>query len=464
MRVSSEGAKGVRMGSIPGAVARAEQEHRAPVYSRSPEINLAAPFTFMLIVALACSPVSTFSQGKKGGAAAASPAAATAPQSASPAATSSAFIESQMLAYGSLDQIATTIATKVCSFIPQPAAAVAASPGVQAQAEVPTTTVVIYDQATFASLQSYESFIANAKAIVSVYETLLPDDNDPQHYDKTTLKKKLEAYQNQHHPTFKPRSAGISSSIDPFSDATSLLSAIAVASNSETPGSIVIPDSAMAVSVTRQLRGTPCNGKTPNVIYPPLFGNSSSTDYAVADIQSDLQIVQDVRDFVIKGVDEQNQTFMGKFASSSAGNPVLNAAFTDANGMYDSFMNALLQTNSSTGVLGSASVIQGYQLATVLAGPPEKNGEFAHPAFILLASILSAGGTERDHKSLWTALGSGDKITFSGGLMVNVSLWHSDSAAPIYSNLLRFRAPFSNVADPSNLTNLNRGDNLSDVP
>jgi len=127
-------------------------------------------------------------------------------------------------------------------------------------------------------------------------------------------------------------------------------------------------------------------------------------------------------------------------------------------------MNSLVQVNSTTGVVGSASVIQGYQLAAALAGPAEQNGEFTHPAYILLASVLSAGGTERDHKSLWTALGTGDKITFSGGIMVNVSLWHSDDAAPIYSNLLRFRAAFSNVKDPSTETNVTRGDNLSDVP
>jgi hypothetical protein len=132
--------------------------------------------------------------------------------------------------------------------------------------------------------------------------------------------------------------------------------------------------------------------------------------------------------------------------------------------MYDSFMNSLLQVNSDSGAVGSPSVIQGYQLANVLAGPAEKNGSFRHPAFILLASILSAGGTELDRKTFWTALGSGDKITYSGGIIVNVSLWHSDDKAPIYSNLLRYRAPFSNVNDPSDKSNVTIGDNLSARP
>jgi hypothetical protein len=406
-------------------------------------------------------------QGKKGAGAAAAPASSAA-QAATPTASSSAAIESQMLAYGGLDHIATAIAAEVCPKLSDPDPL---NPSPQDTIKVPRSTVVIYDQGSFASLQSYEAFIANATAIVSLYETLLPDDNDKDnpnnadHNDKKTLKAKLAALAKAAHSDRpEPHTAGISSSIDPFSDATALLSAIAVASNSETPGSIVIPDSAMAVAITRQLTGAPCASKKPKVIYPPLFGDSSSTDFSSADIQSNLQIVQDVRDFVTKAVNAQNNTWMAAHSSTPGGNPVLTAALTDINGMYDSFMNSLLQVNSATGNVGSASVIQGYQLANILAGPAEKNGSFTHPAFILLASILSAGGTLRDHKSLWTALGSGDKITFSGGVIVNVSLWHSDHKAPIYSNLLRYRAPFSNVDDPSDKSNVAIGDNLSPRP
>jgi hypothetical protein len=424
-------------------------------------------FSCLLVVVVCAGSTNLLvAQGKKGAtAAAASSPASSAPQSAAPSASSSAFIESQMLAYGALDHIASTIATKVCSNIPKPADAIPAHPGVPGVAAIPTSTVVIYDQASFASLQSYEGFIENAKALVSLYETLLPDDNDPDHYDKRTLNAKLKEQAKKAHPVRpEPRAIGLSSTIDPFSDATSLLSAIAIASNSESAGSIVIPDSAVAVAVTRQLTGTACSGKAPKVIYPPLFGNSSSTDFSAADIQADLQTVQDMRDFVTKAVDDQNGKYLAAHSTAVNGNPTLTGALTDANGMYDSFLNSLLQVNSTSGVVGSASIIQGYQLASVLAGPAENNGEFRHPAFILLASVLSAGGTERDHKSLWTALWKGDEITFSGGVIVNVSLWHSDDTAPIYSNLLRFRAAFSDVADPSTETGVTRGDNMSDNP
>ncbi len=405
------------------------------------------PCNWFLIAILIGAPATpAFAQGKKSVASAAAPAASAAPAATS-SASSSAPIESQMIAYGGLQHIAAQIASTACPLI-----------------DGTGSTVVIYDQASFGSLQPYQAFIENAKAIVSAYETLLPDENGPQNYDKKTLNDRLAKQTSKDHKGLKPRTMGLSSTIDPFADATALLSAIAVSSNTETPGSIVIPDSAMAVAVTRELRGrADCSVKNLKVIYPPLFGRSSSTDFASADIQMDLQRVHDVRDFVIKGVSEQNRLWMEAHTNLPTiqnGNPILTTALTEINGMYDSFMNSLLQVNSTTGTAGSAAVIQGFQLANVLAGPAEANGSFTHPAYILLASILSAGGTIRDHKTLWTALSSGDKITFSGGAIVIVALWQSNDIAPLYSNLLRYRVPFSDVKDPSSTANVTDGDNL----
>ena len=315
-------------------------------------------------------------QGKKATTAPASTTASTAASGAS----SSAAIESQMLAYGGLDHIASAIAAKVC-------------PQIDANT---SHTVVIYDQASFASVQSYEAFIANAKAIMAAYETLLPEDNDPDHYDKKTLNNKLKEQGEKEHPKkFEPRALGLSSTIDPFSDATALLSAIAVSSNSESPASIVIPDSAMAVAITRELKQYPaCSSKGISVIYPPLFGNSSSTDVSSTDIQTDLQKVHDVRDFVTKGADAQNTRWIAANRGTGtppSGNPVLTGALSDVNTMYDSFMNSLLQMNSSTGTLGSSSVIQGYQLANALAGPAQANGSFTHPALRLVGKYSFCG-------------------------------------------------------------------------
>jgi len=375
-----------------------------------------------------------FAQAKKGGGSAAAPASSAA-QTAAPTASSSAAIESQMLAYGGLDKIASDIATTVCS-----------------KMDGTSSTVVIYDQASFANIQSYGAFVANAKAMVLLYETLLSEN----HRSAFNENLKNEAEKKK----VKPRSFGISNAIDPFQDASGLLQAIAVASNSESPGSIVIPDSAMAVAITRELKqSTPCAPKRLNVIYPPLFGNSSSTDVSTTDIDSILQKLQDVRVQAITDVDAANMAWMDKYRGTT-GNPVLANVLQDVNGVYDSLMNSLLQVNPSTGTIGSASVIQGHQLANVLAGPSGDDGTFKYPAFILLASILSAGGTEHVHKTLWTALSTGDKITYSGGVVVNVSLWRSNTKAPIYSNVLRYRAPFSDVKNPNSTDNVTDGDNL----
>ncbi|HMD10515.1 MAG TPA: hypothetical protein VKH63_23485, partial [Candidatus Acidoferrum sp.] len=222
----------------------------------------------------------------------------------------SAAIESQMLAYGGLDHIASAIAGAVCSNIQDP---IPPDPKPQDTIIVPRGIVVIYDQASFASLQSYEAFIANAKAMVSLYETLLTDD------DKKALNKKLKDAAKDAYPDRpEPRALGLSGTIDPFSDATSLLSAIAIASNTESAGSIVIPDSAMAVALTRELRTSkPCLSKKLTVIYPPLFGNSSATDFSSADIDSDLQKLQDVRDFVVHAVSDENEQWIEDHTGTS---------------------------------------------------------------------------------------------------------------------------------------------------
>jgi hypothetical protein len=296
--------------------------------------------------------------------------------------------------------------------------------------------------------------------------------------------------------------------IDPFADAASLISAIAIASNTENPGQVVIPDSAMAVALTRELKAA-CKQKVA-IVYPPLFGNASASDYETADIQLEIQKLDDIRGIVLKSVSAANKQYLtdypkqatsvtavtkGKSATDQtvdtttnqtmfaavAADPVLSAGLTDINGLYDNFMNSLLQINSSTGLIGSASVMQGYRLAKLLNGTQCAEDEIdadgvcpkptdvpadpysfwrKKPAFVLLASVVNAGGTQHTHKTLWTALSSGDKITYSGGLIVNASLWSANSASPLYARVLRYRAPLSKLKAPSNIDGLDAGDNL----
>ena len=382
--------------------------------------------------------VSASSQAKKGGAQPA-PAGAITP-SATAAPSSSGPFESQMLAFGGLDLIAANIARTVCGKVAD------------------GSTIVIYDQTAFSSIQAYEAFVANAKVLYASYKTLIPPPVQPTEEENTY-------------------GLGLSSTVDPFADATALLSAIAVGSNSETPGSITIPDSAMAIALTNQLENADsCKKKNLAIIYPPLFGKASSSDYSSADIQSEIKKLDYVRKRAQASVDKLNEDFIEKHKPMTTGDTVLTSALTDVNGLYDAFMNSLLQISSSTGTIGSASVIQGYQLAMLLRGPKENNKDkegtnvkgddgkdiavYPHPAYVVLASITNAGGTMHDHKNLWTALWSGDKITYSGGLVVDVALWTSSDAKPLYVNVLRYRAPFKNIADPANTDHVGDGDNL----
>lgn len=468
---------------------------------------------FVAWVILANVSLTLLAQKKGAGAAAASPSSSSNSASSTASSGSSAALESQMLAFGGLDQIARVVASETCSRI---------FPSGSDQ----DATVVIFDQAAFANIQAYQGFIANAAALKSLYYSLLqtseyddvnacqseavarrvalfPKSSEALALSQRRTRAQAEAdakrsaacaafqKQNPGVPCPEPRALGTSSTIDPFSDATSLLSAIAVSSNSESPGSITIPDSAMAVSVTSQLKNQ-C-GSLPRkltVIYPPLFGKSSASDVSTSDMQSVLQELHDARSCVVQAIDRRTDTWAQKQLATAAktntgqpgqnsgagtvnlaSDPITTPALADANGMYDNFMNALLQVNSSSGAIGSGAIEQGYQLATVLAGPIDQAKEtptYSHPAYTLLASILTAAGTLRDHKTLWTALTNGDKITFSGGLIVNVALWKNDDQIPMYATILRYRVPFSNVGNPTHpssgkpkpFSDATKGDNL----
>jgi hypothetical protein len=437
-------------------------------------------------------------QAKKGAGNPSTSASSSTAPSASPSST--AAIESQMLAFGAVDKIAGALAAKVQSFAGDNA------------------PIVIYDQTAFATLQSYQAFAANVKVLVGAYQTLITDKAAAlQQLTQVAHKRELvsrakakrlrggknrdanskqlpedraadnDRKQEDQYHTFAVTGPAFG---DPISDATSLLSAIAISANTETPGAITIPDSVMAVAVTRELKKL---NSARTIIYPPLFGKGSSTDFASADIQADIQVVDDFRELAHADVDEANKKYIkdnpakpavpgvgggpGTPASQGvSGDTVLTSALTDIDGLYDSFINSLLQVNSSTGVIGSASVIQGYQLAQLLAGSEEilaKPEDADHeaipgrpaepPAYVLLASFVGAGGTEHDHKSFWTALGTGDKITYSGGAIVNVALWRATSSAPLYADVLRYRAPFSemNPMPGSGVQGVASGDNWS---
>lgn len=448
--------------------------------------HLGAILVLILTFALPC-----LAQKKGGGGGGSSASNANTASSAAPATTggsaqgSTAPIEEQMLAFKSLDRIAQKIAMQVCS-------------RTDIQSDPSRNTVILFDQTTFANIGAYAAFVANAQVVKAAFETLANENPKPKGEAggsaSNTFTDQLKNALKQHVQQLEQESGNnklpqrnrdfaaneerhmekaldafpspVFSAFDPISDFTALMSAIATAANTETAGTIVIPDSAVAVAVARELN-KPANGcaTSPQVVYPPLFGAGSATDISSADIQSEIQIVDAARDIAIEDVNAAFTKSQSK--DLPGGNSLLNTELTDIDGIYDSFMNSLLQVNSSTGMIGSASVIQGYQLARMLAGYPDADGKPSKPrAFVLLASVLSAGGTEHDHKNFWRALGPGDQISYSGGIIVNVSLWRAPDATtaegsgtspntdmssdnkPIWSDQLRYRIGFTKFETP----------------
>jgi hypothetical protein len=421
---------------------------------------------------------------KKGGSnsVAASTSTSTAPSTGAAAPSSSAPIEEQVLAFRSLDLIAQYVAQRVCM---RPDIAGKVERTDSNSPDPKDQTILIFDQASFANIGAFAAFQANAQVVFGAYKSLADEypngknfENEIENLRKIRLtaltklsandaKAKAQAdVRNRHYSIFAPITLA---PVEPFSDATSFLSAVASASTSETAGSIVIPDSAAAVAITRELKKRD-NGCiiTPQIIYPPLFGPGSATDYSSAEIQTEIQDVDDARQIALTHADTAFKATLGMGDGRAAnGDSIISSVVTDVNGLYDSFMNSLLQVNSSTGVIGSAAIVQGYQLYKLLSGYPLDTHEkpTKPKAFILLASILSAGGTEHDHKNFFRSLLPGDQLSYSAGVVVNVSLWRSGDAAaplptaenqispdtgraPIYSDVLRLRIPFTKFGTP----------------
>ena len=458
-------------------------------------------FAFALLAApagaWAAKPAAGGGQGPSSGAATSGGSAATTIPSASASTTASAStgspttasFESQMLAYGAVEKIAQNVADNVCSRLPTPPAG--------------PHTLVIYDQSTFATVLAYSSFIQNAKLIEGAYSTLTPAPTKAIGVDAVTGAAAVTPTVSD--STSKQSTNSVSLSMDPISDVTQLISALATSSNSETYGSVTIPDSVVALAVTGALPISAgsypsCNGL--KIVYPPMFGQGSAGNQAAIDVQTVIAEVQDARSAAHAFVDKELTTAKGQTSTQYPGLAQA-TALSDIDTLYDGFINSLTQVNATTGQVGIQSVVQGHALADLLSGEPaiaaqpavlavpgqkavaaiKRNGRVIQaakpeileikakdavdavpavpPAYVLLATVLSAGGSTHDHKTFWTNLSSGDQITYSGGAIIGVSLWQA-SQSPLYAKVLRVRFPFQKSAASDDLTA--PSDNLDAAP
>jgi hypothetical protein len=425
-----------------------------------------------------------------------------------------AYFETQMLAYGAVNQLSEAIASEVCKL---PAS--------------PTPTVILFDQGSFQNLQLWQSFQATVALLGDAYATLLTDQ------EVVALNQPLVTLESGHGPSW----AGAQG----FGALSGLVGAIA-ASTTNTPSTFTIQDSTMAVSIAHQVaRCQP----TPQIIYYPLFGNyvnASPKTLVTNELDKLNKVRKKVQDKVLSGsissgsasvgngivispgsaslLASQTQQFTatavgggavavtwsvsgpGSISASgiytapasapspqtatvravSTANAALNATATvtvgpaitttdarfsilqDLNSQYDQLITSLLTSTgqaaaalTGTAPAGITSLVQGADLDKRLA---------SDNTYVLYADVVAAGGTQIDRKNIFTVLFSGDWLSYSGGVVANVALTRSKDNHPIFSDTLRYRTapilPFATLRHPRSnprVESSNVGDNAASL-
>ncbi len=324
------------------------------------------------------------------------------------------YFETEMLAYGAANQLSAAIAQKICNARPQIVPA--------------NATVIIFDQQSFQNLAAWQSFVAGTQALKDAYNTLDPDAN------------------------FNAMGGFLLGG----ADLGSLITAIA-ASTSNTASTFTIQDSSMAVSLMHQMQRLNCNVR---LVYYPLFGSYADLDSATSLVKNTLMVLntarQDIQNNVICRTDPATLQQSCVAATDPRG-----AAFADLNSQYDMLLKDFLtlpgqsaggpggggqnsppngaqntgspnSASPSSGSSGAISLVQGAELQQLTK---------KDDTYILYADVVAAGGTQRDVKNLFT-LFTGDWLSYSGGLIVNVALVKSKETRLEFSDTLRYRTDF----------------------
>lgn len=338
--------------------------------------------------------------------------------------TGTAYFETQMLAYGAVNQLSSSIAAEVCK-IPQ------------------GSTVILFDQASFQNLQMWQSFQAGAALLAGAYNTLYQRSETPTQQDQK-LQDQIQSFSQG------PSWAGATE----FGALSGLVTALS-ASTANNASTFTIQDSTLAVSIAHQLKRCP---SAPALVYYPLFGSYVDAAGSSHRVHDTMEKLNSVRAAV-------QQQVLARDRQTSIGSV---AVLQDLNQQYDQLFTSLLVptaqvagATAGTAPVGITSLIQGADLEYRLQQPN---------TFILYADVVAAGGTQIDRKNLLTVLFTGDWISYSGGLIANVALTKSSDNSLIFSDTLRYRTarwlPFATVSHPiirPNVEMTNSGDNLSSI-
>jgi hypothetical protein len=331
------------------------------------------------------------------------------------------YFETVMLAHGALNELAMATAQRVCNAVPK---------------TLPyRATVIIYDPQSFQNLGLWQSFATGAEMLADAYRTLpVPTPPGP-------------APPPQPPPFTALTGATASASfIQGGADLGSLVSAIA-ASTSNTASTFTIPDSTVAVSLMHQFERINCDAQ---LVYYPIFGSYTDKESATTNVRNALQ-----------NLNEARRTAQDNWKGADATtNGSVYSALTDLNSQYDMLLKDFLTlpgqsggggggqqganppggaqstggptpsaTNSSS---GAVSLLQGAELEELI----EKDD-----TYILYADVVATGGTQRDIKNVFTLI-TGDWLSYSGGVVVNIALIKSKETKLEFSDTLRYRTDF----------------------
>jgi hypothetical protein len=368
---------------------------------------------------------------------------------------STAFFDSQMLAYGAINEIAFAISHSVCE---------------GPNALPPGANVVIYDQTSFQNLQAWQALKAAIKTLEAEYQTLSDT------IDAIAPPAKAEV------PPIAPTTpAAAGSAFFAGSDVSGLISALG-ASTVNTATTFTIPDSTIAVALIHQfsrhdqfVHASPCF--TPGqfkVSYFPLVGNASAQDTKfVTDLFANLNFQRTkIQRYLATRPQpapssvpqSQPQTGVPQVSGQTPGQttPVdpLTSAFTDLNTQYDAIVATLTtsvsqnQTPTATGSpVGVTSIVDG---ARVEVAMEDLN------TYILYADIVAAGGIQKDFKNFITILLTGDWIRYSGGAIVNYGLIKADGTV-VAADVLRYRTPYTHLWDSHEFEDLESTDSQDNL-
>lgn len=331
--------------------------------------------------------------------------------------------ESQMLAYGAIDQIAQEFVSSACDALKNSSNEV-------------TIQVVLYDSATFASVPNYGAFALNLSLLKNQYNV---------------IQKKL---------------SGGAASTSAFMDAASLVLQYSAASNTETGSNITLSDSAIRLSLAHYFTAPAPAAATPatpagkkltrcaedkviiQLNYPALANPAAFIETARKNTAAELDGLLDLKVSVQDGL--QKAVADKKIAADDD----LAKKLVEVNKSYDQFIAALTASDPNTGVPAIVGILQGRAIFEFL----EKDN-----SYIVYEEAVAGGGTQKNRKNLYTNVISGDLISYSGGAIINLAMVNVKTSKIVLANPVRLRTDFTRIPKPQPDADTRAGDNLNSL-